>query len=202
MVDAIMPLVHGGEPGAGLAGLINDFLEGVSRGSGSGSSWNPMVGIEGLGSNVHPLLVHFPIAFLFVFLLAEIAGLMFRSIWLRQLASSMLYLGAAGAIAAAVAGLVAEETVPHGAAVHEIMEWHKRAGLTVTGLAVGLAVWRVAAGGRFSVMAQALHLFVALITVVCLFFGADLGGLMVYQYGVGVKSLQHADEHHQHHDHD
>lgn len=196
---SLTPVIHGEGAGGGLAGFVDTFLETVTRGLDSGSSWNPLIGIEVLGWNFHPLLVHFPIAFLVSFLLAEICGLAFRRSWLRKLAGSMLYLGAAGAVAAAAAGLIADETVPHGAAVHEIMEWHKRAGLTVAGLSVILAAWRAVSGGRFSVMAQALHLMLGLVAVLCLFFGADLGGRMVYEYGVGVKSLQQPDGHHEHH---
>jgi uncharacterized membrane protein len=197
MLPALHGGGHGGE-GGGLVGLVNSLLDTLSRGLEPGSSWNPIAGIDALGSNVHPLIVHFPIAFLIGFLLLEVIGLAFRNIAIRQIASGMLYLGAVGAVAAATAGLIAEETVPHGAAVHEIMEWHERLGLTVASLAVVMAVWRAASGVRFSAMALALHLFLAGIIAVCLFFAADLGGLMVYQYGVGVKNLQQADDHHHH----
>lgn len=205
-VGSVMPWVHGGghdQAGGGLVGLLESFLETLGRGGPeSGSSGNFLVGIEALGSNVHPLIVHFPIAFLSGFLLLEVIGLAFRSAAVRQVASGMLYLGALGAVAAAAAGLIAEDSVPHGEAVHDILEWHERAGLTVAGLAVILAVWRALARARFSSMAQALHLFLAGIVAVCLFLGADLGGLMVYQYGVGVKSLQQAEEVHHHHHYD
>lgn len=198
IADFLVPRVHGGEQGAGLAGLLDSFLDAVTRGFGPGPSGNPMAGIETLGSNIHPLLVHFPIVFLSTFFVFEIVGLLIRNNGLRQFAGGMLYLGALSAIAAAVAGLLAEETVPHGEIVHEIMEWHERAGLTVASLAVVLAGWRAVVRGHFAAMGQALHLLLSLVMVVCLFFGADLGGLMVYQFGVGVKNLQQADEHHEH----
>lgn len=99
---------------------------------------------------------------------------------------------------AAATGLIAEDMVPHGEAVHETMEWHGRLGLSVASLSLILAAWRFAARANFSLMANALHLFLAALVVIFMFFGADLGGLMVYHYGVGVKSLQQADEHHHH----
>jgi uncharacterized membrane protein len=182
--------------GGGFVGFIDSLLELVNQGLGPGSSWNPVAGIEGLGSNIHPFIVHFPIAFLTGFLLLEVIGLSVRSVTIRQIASGMLYFGAAGALVAATAGLIAADSVPHSAEVHHILEWHERLGLTVATLSGALAVWRAVVGTRFSAMAQALHLIVAGIVGVCLFFAADLGGLMVYQYGVGVKSLQQADDHH------
>lgn len=198
---SILPLAHGGADGggAGLVGLLDSLLATINRGFEPGSSWNPIAGITALGTNVHPLVVHFPIAFLIGFLLFEVMGLALHRPSLRQAASLMLYLGAGGAVLAAAAGLVAEATVPHGGAVHEIMEWHERLGLTVAFLSVALAIWRALAGGHFaSSMAQALHLILAGIIAVCLFLGADLGGLMVYEHGVGVKGLQSAEDAEQH----
>ena len=202
----LLPAVHGGSHGeadGGLVGMLDRFLETLSGGGGPDptTSWRMFGGIEALGSNIHPLIVHFPIAFLSAFLLLEVLGLGLRNPAVRQVASGMLYLGAFSAIAAAGAGLLAEATVPHGAEVHEIMEWHERAWLTVAGLSVIMAVWRAVSRARFSAMAQALHLFVAALISVCLVFGADLGGLMVYQHGVGVKSLQETAAIHHHHHH-
>lgn len=203
-----LPGVHGsGDGGAGLVGVldslltaITDFLDGGSGGGGpaTGPAGGPLAGIMALGANVHPMVVHFPIAFIVAFFLLEIAGVaMRRQVW-RQWASGMLYCGAIGAVLAVAAGWVAEDRVPHGAVVHEIMEWHERLGITVAVLTVGMAIWRAVAKESLAGMAQALHFFLAGLIVTCLVFGTDLGGLMVYQYGVGVKGLQSADDHHHH----
>jgi uncharacterized membrane protein len=157
-----------------------------------------MAGIEALGSNLHPMIVHFPIAFLFGFILCEVVGLAARRPVARHWASGMLYLGAMGAVVAATAGIIASNTVPHGAAVHDIMEWHERLGLTVAVLAVAMAGWRFFGGEPEIPMAKALHLGVAGLIAGCLYLGADLGGLMVYKYGVGVQSLQRPEEAVQH----
>ncbi len=194
---SVLPEVHGGgDGGAGLLGIVDSLLNTVTNLLESGSGGGPLAGVMVLGSNVHPIIVHFPIAFLVGFFGLEIVGVTFRLNAARQLASGLLYLGALGAVAAVAAGLIAEDLVPHGAAVHEIMEWHERLGITVAILSVGLAVWRAVSKGNFSGMAQALHFFLAGIVMACLLFGTDLGGLMVYQYGVGVKNLQQANDHH------
>jgi len=200
----IQPAVHGagdGEAGGGLLVLVESLLDIVSRTVESGTSMNPFAGIEALGTNLHPLIVHFPIAFLTGFFLLELIGAVLRQPGLRHAASWMLYLGALGAIAAAAAGLVAEATVPHGSGVHDIMEWHERLGLTIAGLSSVLAIWRLLSRERFSAMAEALHLFMGATVLAGIIFAADLGGLMVYQHGVGVKSLQQADDHHHHDGH-
>ncbi|MGX2040571.1 DUF2231 domain-containing protein [Methylocaldum sp. MU1018] len=201
----IRPLVHGGGDGGAGGGLllvVEKSLDTVSRSLESGVSMNPFTGIEALGANLHPLIVHFPIAFLTGFFLLELMGAALKRPGLRHAASWMLYFGALGAIAAAAAGLVAEDTVPHGSAVHEVMEWHERLGLTIAGLSAALAVWRLLARERFSGMAGALHLLIGAIVLTSIVFAADLGGLMVYQHGVGVKNLQLADDHHHHEEHE
>jgi uncharacterized membrane protein len=196
--------VHGagGTEGGGWVGIIDSLLQSATRilepGSG-GAGGGFLAGIAVLGANVHPMVVHFPIAFLTTFFLFEVLGVALGKAALRRLASGLLYLGAASAVAAIVAGLIAEDYVVHSAAVHEIMEWHERLGFAVAGLSVTLAVWRAVAGADFSRMAQGLHFVVAGIVMACMLFGADLGGLMVYEYGVGVKGLQQADDHHHHH---
>jgi len=195
-----LPLLHGGgdESGGGLVGLVEALLASITNLIESSSAIALFPGIRALASNVHPLIVHFPIAFLSAYFLLEVVGLVVRRPALRQLASGMLYLGAGGAAVAAAAGLVAAAGVPHGGQVHEIMEWHERLMLTVSILAVVLAFWRFLAGTAVSTMAVGLHLFLATAMMALMMFGTDLGGLMVYRYGVGVASLQAQEDVHHH----
>ncbi|MDD1650595.1 MAG: DUF2231 domain-containing protein [Methylococcaceae bacterium] len=194
-----LPAVHAGHgESGGLVGWVDHLLATLT--SDTPRAWNLLGGIEVMGENIHPLLVHFPIAFLTGFLLVEWFGLVFKRLGARQLASGLLYLGAASAVLTAIFGLIAAESVPHGALVHEIMEWHMRAGLTVASLSVVLAIWRAIGGIPTSTMTQVLSLLVTVIMAVVLFLGADLGGMMVYKHGVGVQSLQEqSQEGHQHH---
>ncbi len=195
----ILPAVHGGHSdGGGLVSVIDHFLATLTR--NQPSSWNLLGGIETLEANLHPIFLHFPIAFLFSFLLIELYGLVFKKPEIRRWANGLLYLGGVTAILTVISGLIAAERVPHGAQVHEIMQWHQRAGITVAVLAAALGIWRRAGGVPESAMALALSMVVTLIIGGVLLLGADMGGMMVYQHGVGVRSLQSASEH-QHHLH-
>lgn len=191
--------IHGGHgEGGGLVALVDHLLAALTR--DTPSSWSLLGGIETLGSNVHPLLLHFPIAFVFGFIFTEAYGLLFKKPGVRQWASGLLYLGGIGAVLTVASGLIAAEMVPHGAQVHEIMEWHQRAGITVAVLTIVLGVWRRVGGIPKSAMAKTLSIVLTLLIAGVLFLGADLGGMMVYLYGVGVKNLQSTVEH-QHHLH-
>lgn len=166
-------------------------------------------------TNIHPLVVHFPIALLNSFVVMEILGVILNRDDLTGAATWMLYLGTLGAAAAVSAGLWAASTVPHTDEVHDIIERHEHFGLTVLSMAVVLSAWRIFFRARFSPKARAAHIFLAIVTVVTMAFGADLGGLMVYKYGVAVKAVpvpaghdhgaathDGGEEGHSHEDHD
>ncbi|MBI5587921.1 MAG: DUF2231 domain-containing protein, partial [Deltaproteobacteria bacterium] len=87
------------------------------------------------------------------------------------------------------AGLWAASTVPHSDEVHAIMMRHRNFGITVLASGVVLSIWRFISHSRFSRNGQVLHLIMAFITMIVMALGADLGGLMVYRYGVAVKAV-------------
>jgi uncharacterized membrane protein len=188
----LQPFVHGGADaaGGGLVGLLDKLLEKLGQAGEPGGNLELLPGIQALGPNIHPYLVHFPIALLSLFFLLEILGLLFHREGLRQTASTLLYCGTLGAIAAVAAGLYAATAVPHDQTVHDIMEWHERLGLTVASLATILSIWRLIAKHRIEGMAVALHLFLGTIMTASMIVGADLGGLMVYGHGVAVRQMQ------------
>ena len=138
--------------------------------------------------NIHPLFVHFPIAFLTAFFLIDLsASLLNKSQW-RLVAGWFLYLGAVFSGFTVVAGLIAAETVAHSEEVHEIMETHEHLGICIFLLAAGLSVWRWFAKNLQPGATNILFLLAAAVLNLMLLFTADLGGLMVYHYGVSVAA--------------
>lgn len=139
-------------------------------------------------ANIHPVLVHFPIAFLLGALLMEaLAVLRKREDWHRA-AVALLYLGTAGAVAAAASGWFAEETVDHTEASHAVMELHKTIMLWATGLTVSLAIVAFLGGRYLGGRSLQVFLLVGLLVVsLMLATGADRGGQLVYQFGTGVQ---------------
>lgn len=150
--------------------------------------------------NVHPLAVHFPIALLTCFFVLDLAAAFARKgDNLRIAASWLLYLGTLGACAAVATGLWAEATVPHSEEVHRIIENHEKIGFAVLSISIVLSVWRLANRGSFSPVGRFVHLILALVMVAVMALGADLGGLMVYRYGVATAAAMQAAGHHHHH---
>ena len=140
--------------------------------------------------NIHPLIVHFPISLFTVFLFTEFINFFINNERLESAASYVLYLGTLAAVATVLAGFRAASTVTHTDAVHTIMESHEAFGVTVLVMGVVLSIWRLMRGKKFSPIERIIHLIAAFAIVIVLSLGADLGGLMVYKYGVGVKAVK------------
>ena len=135
--------------------------------------------------NLHPLVVHFPLAFLpgaaLVYFVAWLTGresVAWTGLWLLVLGTL------AGAVAAAT-GLYAIEGVMVDATVHEhLLDVHKRWMLATVGLAIVLSAWalvvRPAPQRSWVLFALGLLVLLALMTK-----GADYGGRLVYDYNAG-----------------
>lgn len=143
--------------------------------------------------NVHPLLVHFPIALYYGFLVADICALIAGSSSLRQAATWMLYFGTAGAGAAVFAGFQAADTVEHSEAAHAVMEQHETYGVLVLALGLLLSLIRWMMRARISRLARTVEMVLALTLVAAMTRGADLGGTLVYGYGAAVRSSCECD---------
>lgn len=193
--------IHGAaDHGDGVAGTVDHFLaylESLAAKSPGEIVEAVFPGIVTL-DNIHPLLVHFPIAFLSVFFLVDLLGTFAgKSEW-RLLAGRLLYLGTIGAALTVVAGLIAADSVAHSETVHEIMENHENFGITVLTLASLLSVWRLMGGDTLHGAVNTLFLVFSAGMVAILILGADLGGSMVYRHGVAVDAAKMPESGHDH----
>jgi uncharacterized membrane protein len=135
--------------------------------------------------NVHPLVVHFPIAFLMGAALFYFLALIFRKDTLATTAFLLLILGAFSACVAAGSGLYAEEGVMVSLSVREhLLEHHEQLMLATTGLSIALTIWAVIAR-PFPKKKRALFVLVFIIMLGIMTWGADYGARMVYDYNAG-----------------
>jgi len=140
--------------------------------------------------NVHPLIIHFPIALfvtaVFVDLVAAIAP---RPGWLGSAGTSLYVTAAVAAAVACVTGLQAGATVYLPGMAPPVLNDHRTWGLVTAFYAGIVAAIRVSLppatvpGGRRQ---HALLLAAGLLTLVLVQQTAERGGRLVYQYGVGV----------------
>jgi uncharacterized membrane protein len=135
--------------------------------------------------NIHPLVVHFPIAFLVGAALFYFLSWILRNQTFAMAAFLLLVLGTLSAGAAVGTGLYGEEGVMVSRSVREhLLETHEEIMLGTLGLSVVLSVWALIAR-PFPIKKRMLFLFALLALLGVLTVGADYGARMVYDYNAG-----------------
>jgi uncharacterized membrane protein len=145
---------------------------------------NLLPGVQHL-QNIHPLVVHFPIAFLVGAALFYFLSWVLRNETFATTAFLLLILGTLAAGAAVGTGLYGEEGVMVSRSVREnLLERHEELMLATLGVSIGLAIWAVFAK-PFPKRKRLLFLFLLLVLLGIMTVGADYGARMVYDYNAG-----------------
>ena len=135
--------------------------------------------------NIHPLVVHFPIAFLVGAALFYFLSWIFRNQTFGTTAFLLLILGTLAAGAAVGTGLYAEEGVMVSNSVREhLLELHETLMLITLGLSIGLSVWALIAR-PFPKKGKWIFLLLFLVLLGIMAVGTDYGARMVYDYNAG-----------------
>lgn len=139
--------------------------------------------------NLHPLVVHFPIALIivsaFATLGAKLAGDRPIANELAILGRWTLWAGALASLVAAAAGWQAFNSVDHDDAGHAAMIVHRNWALITTGFIVILALWSF--WRKRSSQKESWVFVIALLVSVGLVAATGwLGGELVYRHGLGV----------------
>ena len=135
--------------------------------------------------NIHPLVVHFPIAFLVGAALFYFLSWIFRNQTFATTAFLLLILGTLAAGAAVGTGLYGEEGVMVSRSVRaNLLEFHEKLMLTTLGVSTGLAIWAVVAR-PFPKKKRWFFLLLLLVLLGIMTVGSDYGARMVYDYNAG-----------------
>jgi uncharacterized membrane protein len=142
--------------------------------------------------NIHPLLVHFPIALLYAAVVVDLVGF---ACWcnkpLRQAATLLYALGAIGAIAAYLTGHAASQSIWLPGMAEPVLKEHwDWAWRTVWFFPIVTAGRLVLLRSTRREPAVALVIALALVGLVgmgLLLETGDRGGRLVYQHGVGIS---------------
>jgi len=148
--------------------------------------------LPGWAPNLHPLIIHFPIALLIAAAMVDLVDAVFeRPPWLGVGATSLYLAGAGAAIVAYVTGRQAAATVFIPGMAHPMVADHRAwALLTVwyVGIVAAARLSALLAGFPRARAHRVLLLTAALIGVLFLQQTAERGARLVYEQGVGVIS--------------
>jgi uncharacterized membrane protein len=130
---------------------------------------------------LHPTVVHLPLALLPLAVGAEILGAITDRQLFRTFGRRAITLAAAGAVGAAVTGLVAGEEVNVEGETRDMLQTHRNLNAVATVIAITMAAWRsrVRKPG-------AAYLAAGVAGVGVVAYTGYLGGELVYEHGVGV----------------
>ena len=137
---------------------------------------------------IHPVFVHATVVFLIVGGFVEVYGIWRRSTAAQQFGGTLVVIGTVSLLPTIVAGFLAENSLTLTAAGAEAVDDHERLGLLVLGVFVPLLLLKAWGRGRPPERWRGLYAGGLLVGIGLAVAAAYVGGLMVYELGVGVAA--------------
>jgi uncharacterized membrane protein len=150
-------------------------------------------GMAILKDNIHPLLIHFPIAFFVGALMMEGMAVL-RDERFHFAATWMLYLGTMSALIALPTGFIAANLIAatdprgHSAPGHNFIHVHRDWMVATTGVGILLTFYLAWINAKGKWRSQRWGFLAGLVVLTFLVsMGADRGGRLVFEFGTGVN---------------
>jgi uncharacterized membrane protein len=138
--------------------------------------------------NIHPFVIHFPIALLSVALIAECSAILVKREELSRAGWWMQLAGTVGLLVAAGTGLLAGDSVRLTAGGDAVFDIHRELAFISSAVFALLLFWRIATRTQRPPGRDLVFLLLFAAGVAALLAGAWYGGEMVYRYGAGVQA--------------
>ncbi|MEN8192466.1 MAG: DUF2231 domain-containing protein [Bacteroidota bacterium] len=146
-------------------------------------------------AQLHPLLVHFPIAFFVLYFIFETFGIILNKEYLIKSALIILALGVVGSVEAVLTGNQAEELLKIqgllSPEIKELTEEHE-SWATITlwyyFFVLGLRIF-ITTNKKYVDKVKYIFIILSLIGVFLIYKTGEYGGKLVYDHGAGTKIL-------------
>ncbi|HSD64530.1 MAG TPA: DUF2231 domain-containing protein [Ignavibacteriaceae bacterium] len=145
-------------------------------------------------AGLHPKIIHFPIAFLYIYVLLEAAGIFSGKTFLQKSAYLFLLLGVLAAVAAVISGNQAADIAARwkdkGALIPiDLISEHENYATITLWYFSGLLVLRTyfVIKKKFKGAIQYLFILLALTGAYFIYQTGEYGGRLVYDHGIGTE---------------
>jgi len=150
----------------------------------------------------HPPVVHFAIAMVIMGVLFDIAGFVLRKESLKHAGFWSMMVGVIAVWGAAITGHQAEELVEHaveGTKAYKVLEEHEELGEILPWAVSAIGLLRLFLFFKKNNLLFAAYLIAGLAVAGAVGFQGKIGGKLVYEYGVGIKTKvpQQIDQFHE-----
>lgn len=139
-------------------------------------------------AKLHAAVNDLPAAFLLAAVLFDVAGWALRRETLRAVGFWTLWAGVVGGWAAYLTGRLAEHSIDHGEAIHQIMQRHERLALFLMIVFTVMLVWKLWRRGRLSPVEDLAVRLLGIVGLVLLVAVGNLGGRSVFDHAAGVSN--------------
>jgi uncharacterized membrane protein len=147
-------------------------------------------------SQLHPLVIHFPIAFLFLFSLSELTNLYFKSIYIKKISIFILFIGVIGGIVAVLSGNQAFQILANKSWLTQyhkyVIEQHEFYASLTMWYFFAILVFEIFTllKNKKEIRRQYLFAIFAFVGLYLLYQTANIGGILVYELGIGTDLLK------------
>jgi len=139
-------------------------------------------------AKAHAAANDLPAALFLAAVLFDLAGSALKRETLRAVGLWSLWAGVVGGWAAYIAGRMAEDSIDHGEAIHELMQRHERLALYLMILFTALLVWKLWRRGRLSPIEDWGVRLLGIAGLALLVAVAKVGGQAVFNHAAGVTN--------------
>lgn len=136
----------------------------------------------------HALLNDFPAALLAVAVLFDLVAAARKRESLAWAGIWTLWAGVIGGWAAAFAGKLAEGSLEHGTAIHELMEKHEKIALLTLSVFSVVLIWKMLRRFQLPTQELATTRFLSVIGLLGLVWTGILGGRLMFEHAAGIST--------------
>jgi uncharacterized membrane protein len=142
-------------------------------------------------TNIHPMIVHFPIALVIFGFIAELTGFATRKELFGKMASYLVIAGAIGVIAAYISGNAAGDSIEEAGALGAAMELHEEAAkiaMIISAIAGSLKLGLLLIK-KYETVFKFASAIAVMASVIAISITGHYGGELVYKHAAGVQII-------------